>query len=260
MEDAFLQVDTPENVFFNYEVAGIGSRFMAALVDSILIFIIQIVISGLLGILGLFRQLGESGAAMLYAVILLISFLMFWGYYLAFEMIWNGQTPGKRWVHLRVIKADGTPVTLSEVVIRNVIRLIDFMPGMYAIGVVTMFIDARSRRLGDLAAGTLVIREQSQLSLKTPPMVHARTTITVPMPADPNDRLPVERLTGQDLLMAEDFLRRRYELPDSHTLAWQILRALFIRMEMSEARLTEMPVMQWIERIVREAQSRQEEI
>ncbi|MEK7327557.1 MAG: RDD family protein, partial [Chloroflexota bacterium] len=99
--------------------------------------------------------------AWLVAIFGLISFAFFWGYYILFEMLWNGQSPGKRWVGLRVIRTDGTPITLTESIIRNLVRLVDFLPAYYGVGVVTMFINEQSRRLGDLAAGTLVVHDRA---------------------------------------------------------------------------------------------------
>src|SRR5215510_11634669 len=97
----------------------------------------------------------------------LASFVLFWGYYIFFEMLWNGQTPGKRWVGLRVIRTDGTPITLSESFIRNLTRLVDFLPAAYGIGIISMFLDKQSRRLGDLAAGTLVVHDRAPISIQS---------------------------------------------------------------------------------------------
>ena len=89
---------------------------------------------------------------------------MIWGYFVFFEVIWHGQTPGKRWVGLRVIKEGGYPLGFVDSVIRNVVRLADFLPAYYMLGAIVMFIDPRSRRLGDLAAGTLVVRERREFT------------------------------------------------------------------------------------------------
>jgi uncharacterized RDD family membrane protein YckC len=91
---------------------------------------------------------------------LILVFLVTWGYYPLFEGFWNGRTPGKRLQRIRVVRSDGQPVTLGPVLVRNLVRVVDFLPSSYGVGVVTMVVTARSQRLGDLAAGTIVIRER----------------------------------------------------------------------------------------------------
>jgi uncharacterized RDD family membrane protein YckC len=132
-----LKIDTPENVSFAYDIAGIGSRFLAALIDSAIIVLLQVI---LFGSVLLFASLISETATdtmvgWMLAIAGIVSFLFFWGYYIFFEILWNGQTPGKRQVGLRVIRVDGTPITPSEAVIRNLVRLIDFLPTAYGVGV-----------------------------------------------------------------------------------------------------------------------------
>ncbi|VAW40954.1 hypothetical protein MNBD_CHLOROFLEXI01-2081, partial [hydrothermal vent metagenome] len=164
--DEFLTIDTPENVVFGYEVVGIGSRFLAALIDTTIIALLLTAVYALIGF-AFFRSTDSSLNSFLIALLSLISFSFFWGYYIFFEMRWNGSTPGKRQVGIRVIRGDGTPITLAESVIRNLVRIIDFMPLAYGLGMVTMFIDGKARRLGDLAANTLVVREETAVSLES---------------------------------------------------------------------------------------------
>src|SRR5262249_1027168 len=153
LPDELLSIDTPENVAFGYTVAGIGSRFLAALVDTIIIVTLQIIVLLVSGFALNRLDLIDALGAWLAAIFGLIAFLMFWGYYIFFEMLWNGQSPGKRWAGLRVIRVDGTPVTLAESIIRNLVRIIDFLPIGYGLGIVTMFVNDQARRLGDMAAG-----------------------------------------------------------------------------------------------------------
>jgi hypothetical protein len=155
-----------------------------------------------------------------------------WGYYIFFELNWSGQSPGKRWVGLRVIRVDGTPISLSESLIRNLIRLIDFLPVSYGIGVVTMFITSQSRRLGDLAAGTIVVWEQERVTLDSlAKETRAVAASSVAVTAENLTDLPVDKLTEADIQMAENFLARRYELPNRVDLAMKIQKALYNRMD-----------------------------
>jgi uncharacterized RDD family membrane protein YckC len=235
--DEHLNIDTPENVTFGYAVAGIGSRFLAALVDTLIIIIIQIVVQlTLFAVLNTAVNLSlDSDARTLAwaaAIFGLVGFFLLWGYYIFFELAWNGQSPGKRWVGLRVIRTDGTPITLSETVIRNLVRLVDFLPLAYGVGVVSMFIDPRSRRLGDLAAGTLVVRDRGTVTLSS--LGSDPHSVEWGVPASTLEALqalPLKRLSDQDLQMAEDFLRRRDELANSDALAAQILRLLLSKMD-----------------------------
>jgi uncharacterized RDD family membrane protein YckC len=225
--DELLNIDTPENVVFGYEVAGIGSRFLAALVDTILI----VVMMGAVNLVLLLFV--DTEATWVIAVVSLISFAILWGYYIFFEMSWSGQSPGKRWVGLRVIRVDGTPLGLPESLIRNLIRLIDFLPISYGIGVVAMFITSQSRRLGDLAAGTVVVWEQEKVTLESLAVeTKAAANFATPVEGEELSDLPVKLLTDSDIQMAENFLRRRYELPNRLDLAIQIDRALYRRMEL----------------------------
>lgn len=156
-----LIISTPERVAFEYEIAGIGSRFLAQFVDIAIIFAIEVVIlvaAAALG--GIFSSLQVFG---LVAVIL--TFLLIAGYFLVSEAAWNGQTVGKRYVRLRVVGDHGEPLTLGQAAIRNLVRIVDFLPVLYAIGIVAMFSNRQAKRLGDFAAGTLVVRDRQRISL-----------------------------------------------------------------------------------------------
>lgn len=160
--DEQLTISTPEQVAFHYEMAGIGSRFVASLLDHLImftaLFLVYCATYGLL--LGTLANGGDDASAyVIIAIVFLISFAIFWGYFVLFETIWNGQTPGKRAGRLRVIRRDGQPVRAGEVMIRNLVRLVDILPGFYGVGLITMFINKDACRLGDLAAGTIVVRE-----------------------------------------------------------------------------------------------------
>jgi uncharacterized RDD family membrane protein YckC len=229
-----LQIDTPENVTFDYDVAGIGSRFLSALVDTLLMLLLQVIVYGTLYLIGV--QMGglfsDSAPFWLVAILSLVAFVFFWGYYIFFEILWNGQTPGKRWVGLRVIRLDGTPVTAAEVVIRNLVRLIDLLPTAYGVGVVTMFVNDKSRRLGDLAAGTVVVHDRAvhtldELGGQRHPVL-GMLTASVPLP----EGFPLERLKNHDIEVMEGFLTRRSQLPNHKQLALQIMNSLYTRLNL----------------------------
>jgi uncharacterized RDD family membrane protein YckC len=157
--DDQLTISTPEQVAFHYEVAGIGSRFLASLLDHLILILFQLFIFWALGLLVSVARVGSGVADLALALVAIIYFLLFWGYFALFEIVWNGQTPGKRSGRLRVIRADGQPAGALAILVRNLIRLIDLLPGFYAIGLTVMFFNKDARRLGDLAAGTIVVHE-----------------------------------------------------------------------------------------------------
>ena len=156
-----LVVSTPERVAFQYEIAGIGSRFLAQFIDVLIITAIQIVITIGAGALG-----GIFGSAQVFALVeLILTFILIAGYFLISEAAMNGQTLGKRSVRLRAVGDHGEPLTIGQAAIRNLVRIVDFLPAFYAIGIVTMFSNSRAKRLGDFAAGTLVVRDRERISL-----------------------------------------------------------------------------------------------
>jgi uncharacterized RDD family membrane protein YckC len=170
-------IDTPENVTFGYEVAGIGNRFIAALLDGFLLAmalgllnILVLVALHLAGALdGILVALDETELSwmggLLLALYALLNFSLIWGYFFAFELLWNGQTPGKRVAKVRVVRLDGNPAGFTESAVRNLVRIIDFLPAGYGVGLVTMFFNRQARRLGDLAAGTLVVKDRGEIGL-----------------------------------------------------------------------------------------------
>lgn len=242
LPDDTLNIETPENVAFGYTIAGIGSRFLAALVDTILIGILQVIV--ILVEIAIARLIFPENAlnlesnnsylAWIIGVAGLLSFAFLWGYYIFFEMLWNGQSPGKRRAKLRVIRVDGTPITLTESIIRNLVRLVDFLPAYYGIGVVTMFVNDQSRRLGDLAAGTLVVRESgAPVTLESLAARATEPPPTVYRPIAPDlGPLPIELLTAQDIQLLEDFHARRDHLANKDVLGERILQKLFERMNL----------------------------
>lgn len=159
-----LGVATPERVALSLPIAGIGSRTGAWLVDAALMFLFWIVAYFLLTLVADVLDLVQGMSSMVAALVLAGVFATQWGYWTAFETLWSGQTPGKRWVGIRVVRLDGAPVGFFESAVRNLLRLVDFLPGLYGAGVVTMLVNPLHRRLGDLAAGTVLIRDE-QVSL-----------------------------------------------------------------------------------------------
>jgi uncharacterized RDD family membrane protein YckC len=223
-----LSIDTPENILLDAEIAGFGSRCMAALIDYTILVILAILVTYLFG-----RALPTGtrleGAAL--AMLIFIQFSLMTFYHLFFELLWNGQTPGKRRTGLRVIQSNGLPLTVSGAIIRNLVRLFDFMPILYGIGLVALFATKNTQRLGDLAAKTIVIRERRQLTLGTLKenlrVQYWHITTVDPIP----HYIRIERLTQDDRRMVVDYLQRRSELRDRDSIAGMLAQQIARKME-----------------------------
>jgi len=151
-----LSVETPEQININYQKAGIGSRFYAAILDTLLLCFIVFI--GTYVNSNFIRELGFIFGNWLGAIGGIIVFAIFWGYFMVFEVTTNGRSPGKLALGLRVIKEGGYPISFADSAIRNLMRIVDFLPLFYGTGLLVMLLNPNWQRLGDLAAGTLVVK------------------------------------------------------------------------------------------------------
>jgi uncharacterized RDD family membrane protein YckC len=204
-----LTIDTPEQIVLELPLAGIGSRFLAFAFDTLLQIAAGIVVF-LLALFGSFRLPPSRWLAgrvfpqyVLVPLLILFIFSLYWGYFALFEIVWKGQTPGKRKAGIRVIKDTGRPLTVLETVARNLMRAVDSLPGMYGVALVTMMLNQQHRRLGDYVAGAVVVREPSRQEL--PPDWNPT--------GKPGDGLTQAiRLSPEELVLIETYLQRRPEL------------------------------------------------
>jgi uncharacterized RDD family membrane protein YckC len=195
-----LSIDTPEQISLEFPLAGVGSRFLALAFDTLLQALIGLVIVFAAGVMSaVLAGLGASRPWIL-AVLVLAMFVVYSGYFALFEAAWRGQTPGKRLVGLRVIDVSGSPVTVYGAILRNLIRIVDQLPGIYGVGIVSVLVTSRQQRLGDLAAGTVVVHERTE-ALAMPKTA-----------APPAASAGAHQLTADDLMVMEGFLRRRADL------------------------------------------------
>jgi uncharacterized RDD family membrane protein YckC len=199
-----LTIDTPEQTPLEFAIAGIGSRFLAMAIDSLIqiaIFAV-LVLGGVLLFMVLFRAYAPS-TLWLGAILIILFFLLFYAYFAIFEAIWNGQTPGKRSMGIRVIKDSGRPITPAESVARNLLRIVDQLPTLYAVGIISILASKQNKRLGDFVAGTIVVRENS--------LEQARP-VWQETPLVSGVTYGSERLTAEEFTLVEAFLNRRSEL------------------------------------------------
>lgn len=218
LADRQVDVETPEHVAIGYELADLGSRFTALLIDSLLILL------GVLGIwLGLFAlaitldtESAVTGAG--FGIVILVVFVLMWGYFVFYEGLRDGQTPGKRWMGIRVVHDGGFPVTVRGAAVRNLMRIIDFQPiPSWAVGGLTMMLHPQTKRLGDLAAGTVVVRDRTGEPI--PEEAKIATPVALGRP----------RLTDEEFSTLETYVSRRATLPGE--VRGELSRKLMSRVE-----------------------------
>jgi uncharacterized RDD family membrane protein YckC len=197
-----LTIETPEQIALEFPLAGVGSRFLALAFDSL----VQVVVIGVLAVIALIVRwvvVPATGLAAIgpwtLAILLAIGFIVYSAYFAIFETLWVGQTPGKRLVGLRVIDVSGRPLGVYPAILRNVLRLVDQLPGFYAIAIVSVLITERHQRLGDLAAGTVVVHERVE-KIGDAPKGEAAV------------HHGAHRLGVDEIVLIEGFLRRRADL------------------------------------------------
>jgi len=150
-----LEVETPDHVVLRYDLAGAGNRGFAAVVDFV---VASLIVFAALMLLSLVSSETGNELYTVGGVEVIVTFTLIWAYFILLEWLWNGQTIGKRLYKLRVINEDGSPAGFTAVLIRNLVRLVDFLPAFYGIGLMVIVLSPKSQRLGDLAAGTYVVR------------------------------------------------------------------------------------------------------
>jgi uncharacterized RDD family membrane protein YckC len=247
-----LIIETPERVPLAFALASIGNRFIAVAIDHFIqyfsIFLVAwafVAAAGAGGGSAADTPDGTLGQIMAetpkwtIAILIIVVFLLFSGYFIFFEWIMNGQTPGKRLMKLRVIREDGRPITLWEAIARNLLRIFDAIPGfvvpVYSIGLISIFMSNRDQRIGDLFAGTVVIRERAgeaptfaetfshRISDAALRRVQKRTEF----------RANVDLLTEGEIEVVESFLRRRWDLTERQRLwmAWRVALPIMYKLK-----------------------------
>ena len=224
-------------------LAGIGSRFIAIFVDYALwtgaLILLVLLGSVLLPGIPLLDRLSANWAV---GIVFLLFFLLHWGYFTLFEALWNGRTPGKRVAHIHVIHRSGRAISFIESLARNLVRFVDYLPSLYAVGLITMFLSRQNQRLGDLVAGTLVVRDREsqndtpywgELGSRTITAasfsdVHAAASRSAPHLLVSLPAPSVAKLSASDLEVLESFFSRRLDMDLSTraSLAQRIAQAV----------------------------------
>jgi uncharacterized RDD family membrane protein YckC len=218
LPDTDLVVSTPERVSFDYQVAGLGTRGIAQILDLL-------IVTGLLVAVFFFGAAAAAGTrsdVVGTLIDLFGAFIVIFGYFWISEAIFSGQTLGKRALRLRVVGDRGEPLTWLQAGIRNVIRIVDFLPYGYGVGVVVLFANGRGKRLGDLAAGTIVVKDSDhvwlwQLARATrpapPPPPPGSPPVVMPYAPASQAELTLRRIDPDLRRFVTSYARRRPQLP-----------------------------------------------
>lgn len=219
---------TPEGVGFEVTIAGLGSRAFGAVIDTL----VQVVLAAIVGS-GSQGTFEEGGLGSAFVVVLI--FVLIFGYYALCEAIFKGRTLGKRMTGLRVVSDQGLPASTRQILVRNLVRIVDFMPFFYIIGITGILTSNRSQRLGDLAAGTIVIVEPANVKRREKQAKKAQVQfgsgpagpLGTPIPGSPPDGFSVTLsdaarnelatwdvvgITRNDVAIVRQFLARRNSL------------------------------------------------
>lgn len=296
--DDDLSILSSENVSFAVETAGLGTRFAAVLIDMTLQFLILILLVLMAQIFSL--SLPTTGQWMSWAtsiggaLLWLVIFLLGYGYFFFFEWLMDGQTPGKRWCHLRVLQTTAMPATVWPLFVRNLLRIIDFLPLLYGAGALVAVLNPHNRRIGDLVAGTIVARERPQgarrlvldiddavdafmaattaqptTSPPAQPTVAAAASVAPNSPIEPPLIVPATtrqnaeaaaltiRISPQDYELAREFLLRRAVMQP--VARYRLANSLAIRLshKLGDAPPAEQDAEAFLERITHIIQSRE---
>jgi len=214
-----VSVRTPESIAFYYELAGLGSRFLAVAIDLLLQSLAAIAVFLLMtwaqpGTTALAKSLGlheQTINAIEIGIVIFVIFIIYLGYFVAFETAWNGRTPGKRAIGIRVVRDGGYPITFMDAVIRNLIRVGEAALG-YLPSMISAIVSPQNKRLGDLAAGTIVVRDRA-------------FEVTDPAKWAASDAPEAETLPGLESITDDEFALAERYVSRSHMLDPQAAQA-----------------------------------
>ena len=247
-----MAVATPEGVTLEFALAGVGSRFIATALDLVLqggaIFVAWFVASGLTAVM-------QEWAI---ALGIVLTFVILLGYDMVWETFSSGRTPGKRWTGLRVVREGGGPVTFRVSAVRNLLRLVDFLPSFYVAGMVCVLASSKNQRLGDMAAGTLVVREKQDMAGAAPAygayggygggQWMGWTPAMDPRVAEAVSMWDVSGVTAEEVAAVRQFLARRNELDfvARQRLALEFANRLRPKVVMPEQRIGPEGFLEWV--------------
>lgn len=228
-----LTIQTPEQTLLDFPLAGIGSRFLAMALDTLIQSLIITTFAIFALLLLAFEGISSQTAGVwIGAVAILVLFIIYTGYFAFFEAIWNGQTPGKRLLKLRVIQESGRPINPYQSIARNLMRLVDSLPFLYGVGCLTVLLNRQNKRLGDFVAGTVVVLEKP-LATVDPDWGSPRPQTT----GSPYLHHDLHLLADGEFDLVENFLQRRsyLDLVVRQRVAKEIAARIRSKLQLSSA-------------------------
>ena len=209
-----VRIETPEQIEVSLEIAGIGSRFVAQVMDWLIkwgiLLAIVVLVSIAAGMLGAALSSDKTISSLLAALAIVLFYAFLLGFDIYFEVRHNGQTPGKKIAGIRVLREGGAPLDFRSACVRNLLGMADFLPSFYLLGGFLMMVSSRGQRLGDMAAGTLVIRERA---MQPPTELHA----TIEQHASEEFPFTAEHLgacSANDRFLLRSFFQRAGEMEE----------------------------------------------
>jgi uncharacterized RDD family membrane protein YckC len=178
LSDTDLVVATPERVSFEFQIAGLGTRAIAQIIDLLIVALVEVAVV----FFGIAAGTVTNSGTVLWLIIIVFSFINVFGYFWVSESLWSGQTIGKKAFRLRAVGDRGEPLTFMQAGIRNIVRIIDFLPYGYGVGMIVLFANGKGKRLGDIAAGTIVVKDSDHIRL----WQLAGGAVAPPAPPPPN--------------------------------------------------------------------------
>jgi uncharacterized RDD family membrane protein YckC len=239
-----LVIETPERVPLHFALASIGNRFLACAIDhGLQIFLMGLMVIGFYFLADFVDFIGvvKEAPKWIIAILIIVVALIWISYFIFFEWLWSGQTPGKRWLKLRVIREDGRPITFWEASVRNLLRIVDMMPmspklpiPFYSLGIISLFVTKKDQRIGDLVAGSVVVRER-EAEAPTFDQVFAAPVSDTALRRSFRPVLfnaSLQAVTAREIEVVEAFLRRRWDLPDHARMwmAWRVATPLLMKL------------------------------
>jgi len=244
-----VSLETPDLARLEFELAGIGSRFGAYFIDSVLSTLFLIALLFFFGVTGALGSLfvDEAAESAALALLFLAVFLIRWGYFIFFEILMQGRTPGKKMLGIRVIRDNGLPIGPREALIRNLLRFVDTLPPpAYFVGGFAALFNREGKRLGDMAAGTIVVREQFDLvrGFHNDPEWGARWVARLESGKSRHAvNLPTGKVTVKQLALMDQFLDRAHKMKweNRANLSWRIARPYLAAFDLDPAVLANDP-------------------
>ncbi len=206
-----VTVEGSENAAISFKLAGLGSRMISALLDYLLIMVTLFFLNLVMAMSGAIFVTDNIIVSIVVSLIVLMNFLIAWGYFITFELMWQGQTPGKKVMNIKAVRDDGRPLDFLNSFLRNILRIIDVFLNLIPVGIVFMFINSREKRLGDMLGGTVVVKTPQPVKPVSPRgKISSLSPATGEMPGCGQLENRLHHLEVEEIEMLREYLMRYF--------------------------------------------------